>query len=83
MRTFNEAMQMKRIKNQQAGRRLSGNQQRELTREQTRHPERVESTTEKMLEAGKCRDAGAGFSRVKTQTRMRPRYSRISHRRPI
>jgi hypothetical protein len=38
------------IKGQQAGRRLSGNQQRELTQEQTQHPERVESKEEKMQE---------------------------------
>ncbi|MDB5808783.1 MAG: hypothetical protein JWN94_905 [Betaproteobacteria bacterium] len=43
----------KTIKNQQAGRRLSGNQQRELTKEQTKHPERVESTAEEMQESDK------------------------------
>jgi hypothetical protein len=39
-----------RIKGQQAGRRLSGNQQRELTRQQAEHPERVERMEEKMKE---------------------------------
>ena len=48
------------IKSQQAGRRLSGNQQRKMTREQTKHPERVESTAEKIQEAAKRRDKGAG-----------------------
>ena len=37
-----------KLKGQQAGRRLSGNQQRELTREQTEHPEHVDSTEEQM-----------------------------------
>jgi hypothetical protein len=37
-----------KIKGQQAGRRLSGNQQKELAREQTGHPERVESSEEEM-----------------------------------
>lgn len=50
--------QDKTIKNQQAGRRLSGNQQRELTKEQTKHPERVESTAEKLQEDDKNRDEG-------------------------
>lgn len=36
-----------RIKAQQSGRRLSANQQRELTRIQTQHP-RVEETSETM-----------------------------------
>lgn len=48
------------IKTQQAGRRLSGNQQKELTREQTKHPERVESTAEEMQEDEKQRDKVAG-----------------------
>ncbi len=43
----------KTIKNQQAGRRLSGNQQRELTKEQTAHPERVESTADELQEDDK------------------------------
>lgn len=46
------------IKNQPAGRRLSGNQQQELTREETKHPQRVESTAEDMQEAEKRRDKG-------------------------
>ncbi len=46
------------IKNQQAGRRLSGNQQKELTREQTKHPERVESTADDMQEDDKRGDKG-------------------------
>ncbi len=37
-----------KLKGQQAGRRLSGNQQRELTREQSEAPERVESSEERM-----------------------------------
>jgi hypothetical protein len=37
-----------KLKGQQAGRRLSGNQQRELTREQTKHPEGVDSAEEQM-----------------------------------
>ena len=52
--------QEKHIKNQQAGRRLSGNQQQKLTSEQTSHPERGESTAEKIQEAEKRRDKGAG-----------------------
>jgi len=52
-----------RIKTQQAGRRLSGNQQRELTREQTQHPERVESKVEKMQEQEKSKDESADKSR--------------------
>jgi hypothetical protein len=63
MKTFKVAKEMERIKNQQAGRRLSGNQQRALTREQARHPERVESTVEKIQEQEKRRDQGAGFTR--------------------
>lgn len=54
----NEGTQDKTIKNQQAGRRLSGNQQRELTKEQTKHPERVESTAEKLQDDEKSRDEG-------------------------
>ncbi len=50
--------QDKAIKNQQAGRRLSGNQQRELTKEQTKHPERVESTAEKLQDEDKKREEG-------------------------
>ena len=46
------------IKNQQAGRRLSGNQQKELTSEQTKHPERVESTAEEMQKDEKGGDKG-------------------------
>ena len=53
-----------RIKTQQAGRRLSGNQQRELTREQTQHPERVESKVEKLQEQEKSnKDESADKSR--------------------
>ena len=44
------------IKAQQAGRRLSGNQQRELTQEQTAHPERVEAAEEKMKKDEQRRD---------------------------
>jgi hypothetical protein len=46
------------IKGQQAGRRLSGNQQRELTRLQTEHPERVEAAEEEMKKAEQRRDEG-------------------------
>ena len=53
------------IKNQQAGRRLSGNQQRELTREQTKHPERVQSTAEKMLDNEKEHDKASSDKRRK------------------
>jgi hypothetical protein len=63
MKTFKVAKELDRIKNQQAGRRLSGNQQRALAREQARHPERVESTVEKMQEHEKRRDKRAGFTR--------------------
>ena len=41
------------VKGQQAGRRLSGNQQRELTREQTGHPERVRASEEQMKDREK------------------------------
>ena len=44
------------IKGQQAGRRLSGNQQRELTRLQREHPERVEAAEEQMKAEEKRRD---------------------------
>ena len=44
-----------RIKAQQSGRRLSGNQQRELTRIQTKHPQ-----VEKAEEAMKKKDPLAG-----------------------
>jgi len=56
MATEKSTPQDAHIKAQQAGRRLSGNQQRELTREQTKHPERVESTEESMKEDEKRRD---------------------------
>src|SRR5258706_3730126 len=63
MKTFKVAKEMERIKNQQAGRRLSGNQQRALTREQARHQERVESTVEKIQEREKRRDKRTGLTR--------------------
>ena len=53
------------IKNQQAGRRLSGNQQRELTTEQTKHPERVQSTAEKMLDNEKEHDKASSDNKKK------------------
>ena len=48
------------IKGQQAGRRLSGNQQRELTRLQAEHPERVEAAEEEMKKMEQRRDEGVG-----------------------
>lgn len=54
------------IKAQQSGRRLSGNQQRELTRIQTKHPERVEAAAEAMKKKDPLRTQGRGRARAKS-----------------
>ena len=56
MTTGKSKSENEHIKGQQAGRRLSGNQQRELTEEQTEHPERVEAAEEKMKKDEQRRD---------------------------
>ena len=45
-----------RIMGQQAGRRLTGNQQRELTELQQNHPDAVEAAEERMKDAERERD---------------------------
>ena len=60
------------IKAQQSGRRLSGNQQRELTRIQTNHP-LVEETSEAMKQKDLLRPSSAPVLRRGSAQVLKPR----------